>query len=88
MSESSVLEAAVRCHRDGQLRDAETLYGEFLEDHPEHPDALHLRGVALYQLDDPINAEPLIRKAIILSAVRLVAQHLKVNPRSTIENDF
>jgi len=68
MNEFELLEAAVACHQRGELGKATTLYGEFLEKHPQHPDALHLRGVALFQLNDAANAEPLLREAISINA--------------------
>lgn len=64
MSEFELLEAAVACHTNGNLRDAEALYEEFLNIHAQHPDALHLRGVALFQLNEAVDAEPLLRQAI------------------------
>jgi predicted TPR repeat methyltransferase len=64
MSEFELLEAAVACHTNGNLRDAEALYEEFLNIHAQHPDALHLRGVALFQLNEAVDAEPLLREAI------------------------
>jgi len=32
-------------HRAGQLRNAEALYQDILNEAPEHPDALHLLGL-------------------------------------------
>jgi tetratricopeptide (TPR) repeat protein len=43
---------------------AEELYRQILEEHPEHPDALHLLGVLAYQIGDYEVAEELIRHAI------------------------
>ncbi len=68
MSDFSLLANAVACHSDGRLRDAEALYDQFLDDHPDNPDALHLRGVALFQLNEAECAEPLLRKAIAINA--------------------
>jgi len=68
MTELDLLAAGVACHQAGKLRDAEKLYGEFLNLYPGHPDALHLRGVALFQLNEAANAEPLLRQAIAINA--------------------
>jgi tetratricopeptide (TPR) repeat protein len=43
---------------------AEELYRQILEEHPDHPDALHLLGVLAYQIGDYDVAEDLIRHAI------------------------
>jgi predicted TPR repeat methyltransferase len=68
MSELELIEAAIACHSEGKLREADALYGEFLKIQPQHPDALHLKGVALFQLNDAASAEPLLRKAIAINA--------------------
>jgi predicted TPR repeat methyltransferase len=68
MSEVELIESAMACHSEGKLREADALYGEFLEIHPQHPDALHLKGVALFQLGDAAHAEPLIKKAISINS--------------------
>lgn len=68
MSEVELIEAAITCHSEGKLREADALYGEFLNIHPQHPDALHLKGVALFQLNQAVDAEPLLRKAIAINA--------------------
>ena len=68
MSDFALLETAVAHHSEGRLRDAEALYAKYLDDHPDHPDALHLRGVALFQLNEAENAEPLLRKAIAINS--------------------
>ena len=39
------LEQALVQHRAGQLRNAEALYQDILNEAPEHPDALHLLGL-------------------------------------------
>ena len=54
--------------RRGKLSEAAELYKDFLKTHPQHPDALHLRGVALFQLNDAASAEPLLRKAVSIKA--------------------
>lgn len=51
-------------HRAGRLAAAESLYVQALEIAPDHPDALHLAGVAAAQRDDHARAETLIRRAI------------------------
>ena len=68
MSEVELIESAIACHSEGKLREADALYGEFLKIQPQHPDALHLKGVALFQLNDAASAEPLLRKAISINA--------------------
>ncbi|MBM3524003.1 MAG: tetratricopeptide repeat protein, partial [Alphaproteobacteria bacterium] len=51
-------------HRAGRLEAAEALYAKALALAPDHPDALHLAGVAAAQRDDHARAETLIAAAL------------------------
>lgn len=55
---------AVQRHQVGKIEDALRMYGAVLERRPNHSDALHLRGVAFYQMESYQKAEDLIRRAI------------------------
>ena len=46
------LESGMRCHNQGNIESATAAYRQALAVAPEHPDALHLLGVALLQLGD------------------------------------
>lgn len=63
-STSELLAAAVRHHRDGELAPAEALYRRILERDPDHPDALHLLGVAAHQRGRDDQAAELIALAV------------------------
>ncbi|MDP6352315.1 MAG: tetratricopeptide repeat protein [Alphaproteobacteria bacterium] len=58
------LSAALASHQAGDLREAERLYREILDDDPNHSDALHLSGVAAHQGGDHATAVRLIGRAI------------------------
>ncbi|MBW3539457.1 MAG: tetratricopeptide repeat protein [Planctomycetes bacterium] len=59
-----LLAAAVKEHQAGRLDCADALYRETLALAPEHPDALHLLGVAAHQRGDHRAAVQSIRDAI------------------------
>src|SRR5215475_13881095 len=67
---SQLLDRAIGCHRQGQLAQAEALYGQILRAQPRHFDARHMLGVIRYQQGR--NAE----------ALELVETALKLSPRS------
>ena len=55
---------AIEYHQSGNFDSAIEAYTTILEIAPDHPDALHLKGMACYQKGDADSAEPLIRAAI------------------------
>ncbi|HWR00433.1 MAG TPA: tetratricopeptide repeat protein [Chlorobaculum sp.] len=59
-------EEARAFHRQGQIAQAQTLYGKLLEIRPDHADALHLLGVAAYQTGNHRKAVELIGKSIAI----------------------
>ncbi|QTA90106.1 tetratricopeptide repeat protein [Desulfonema magnum] len=61
------LNKAIQYHQAGQLQQAEEIYKKILEIHPNHPDALHLLGVAAHQVGNNEKAVNLIAKAIQLN---------------------
>jgi predicted TPR repeat methyltransferase len=64
MSEPDLFETAVSFHEKGQVAEAELYYRQFLDEKPGHPEALHLRGMALYSLNRPDEAAENIRDAL------------------------
>lgn len=58
------LEAAMTHHRMGRLAAAVTAYRAALAETPEHPDALHLLGVALHQSGQPRAGLALIARVL------------------------
>jgi tetratricopeptide (TPR) repeat protein len=60
------LERAVNFHRQGQLADAEAIYGELIKVAPDHFDALHMLAVVRYQQGRHPDALPLIERALQL----------------------
>lgn len=58
------LNDAVALHQSGDADGARRIYEAILSQHPDHPDALHLLGVLLYQSGDSARAKVLIQKAI------------------------
>lgn len=57
-------EQALALHQRGQLAQAQRLYENVLESHPDHFDSLHLLGVIAYQSNRPQEAVELIARAI------------------------
>ena len=55
---------AMARHQAGDLAAAEVSYRRLLEDHPDHPDVLHLLGVVHYQRGRIPEAIALLRRAI------------------------
>lgn len=58
------LERAVRLHRRGELKKAETIYRRILKASPDHPDALHLLGCIELTKSNSETAIDLMKKAI------------------------
>ena len=61
---ADIIEEAVANHSRGQLAQAEALYRDILAQSPAHFDALHLLGVACYQMGRHAEAVELMRRAI------------------------
>ncbi|MFQ5644646.1 MAG: tetratricopeptide repeat protein [Thiogranum sp.] len=58
-----ILDRAIRLHRGGRLKEAETAYRELLQAHPGHPTSLHMLGVLAYQAGKYEDAISLITRA-------------------------
>lgn len=58
------LALAISHHQAGRLAQAEDLYKQILQNNPNHPDALHLSGMALAQTGRASEGIELIQKAI------------------------
>ncbi len=58
------LAMAVGLHQQGQLAQAEALYREILQTHPQHFDALQLLATAAAQRSDAVTAVPLFEQAL------------------------
>ena len=70
MSQQTIQQAmqtAIRCHQTGRLPEAEAIYRQVLEQVPNHPDALHLMGVAAQQRGQVERAVEFVRRAIVAS---------------------
>lgn len=67
ISISEKLAVAIAHHHAGRLHEAEELYREILELHPDHSDALHLWGLVAYQAGNNESAGALIADAIAKS---------------------
>ena len=63
---ASKLKAAVKEHRSGNLAKALSAYNDILAKSPDHADALHLKGLAVFQSGGSDEAEVSIRRAIEL----------------------
>ncbi len=62
-----MLRSALRAHQAGRLDQADAAYREVLARRPDHPDALHLRGLVAHQRGDGATAVALIGDAIRVS---------------------
>lgn len=58
------LAAALQLHQAGRLDEAQLGYDAVLRTQPNHPEALHFKGVVLLQKGDAAGAAPLIERAI------------------------
>ncbi len=63
-SQQKHLQEAISFHQAGHLNDASSIYDEILNENPEDPNALHLRGLVWFQLGDYSKAIELIEHAI------------------------
>jgi len=59
-----ILEEILQRHRDGDIAAAERDYRDYLVDHADDVDALHLLGVLLHQRGDSAAAMELLRRAV------------------------
>ena len=64
---AELFEVAIERHRLGQLSEAEALYRQILNDHPQHADAWHLLGVVAHQVGNREVAIQCIGRAIALA---------------------
>ena len=58
------LDAGVRLHQAGALDQASVVYRRILDEHPDHPDALHLLALVIHTRGDGDTAIQLIERAI------------------------
>ncbi len=63
-STTELVKQAMQLHQRGELRKARELYARVLEMVPQHPDGLHLYGLACHQLGDYKTAITYISRAI------------------------
>ncbi|MBF0588318.1 MAG: tetratricopeptide repeat protein [Magnetococcales bacterium] len=64
------LSQAIQHHQSGHLTEAEALYRQILQAHPQQPDALHLLGCIALQSGQVQQAEQWIRQAVTLQPQR------------------
>ncbi|MFQ5507731.1 MAG: tetratricopeptide repeat protein [Leptospirillia bacterium] len=62
---AQTLTLALQHHNGGRLAQAEQLYRQVLNTHPEHPDALHLLGVMAFQVGRYEDAAELAGRAVL-----------------------
>ena len=60
------IDLAVQHHTAGELSQAEDIYQQILQTHPNQPQALHLLGVIAHQRGENEQAVDLIEKALSL----------------------
>jgi predicted O-linked N-acetylglucosamine transferase (SPINDLY family) len=63
-SSQAALQTALAHHRAGRLPQAEAIYQQILQVEPQHPDALHMLGLAAAQMGNPQVAINLFQRAI------------------------
>jgi tetratricopeptide (TPR) repeat protein len=68
MTLQAMFDQGIALHQQGNLADAERIYGEVLRQQPNHFGALHLLGVIAIDAGQPEQGINLIRKAIGLNA--------------------
>jgi len=66
MNLPDALEMAILMHRNGELKDAETLYHRILDAAPDYADAVHFYGVMLHHRDRSDEAIAMIERSIAL----------------------
>jgi len=65
-AEQQLIRQAMQFHQHGEFEQAKDLYLRVLKTSPQHPDALHLYGLACHQLGDHKTAVKYIRRAVEL----------------------
>jgi predicted TPR repeat methyltransferase len=66
LSLPDALGIAIQMHRNGELKDAETLYRRILDVAPDYADAIHFYGVMLHHRDRSDEALAMINRSIAL----------------------
>src|SRR2546421_1826811 len=66
MTFPQTFQTAIDHHRSGRLESAISVYRSLLEQQPDHPDVLHLLGLALHQSGKDEQAIPLFERAIAI----------------------
>ncbi len=66
MNIDAEIERARTLHRQGKIGDAVAVYQEVLKSRPDHPQAVHLLGVAALQTGKPADAAILLERAVSL----------------------
>jgi len=61
-----VISEVIKLHRAGKLEAAEAGYDRILATRPEHPDALHMKGVIALQRGDALSAVKLISRVVAI----------------------
>jgi tetratricopeptide (TPR) repeat protein len=64
MTADQLIHVGLRRHQEGDLRQAEAIYRNALRVNPQHPDALHLLGMAMMQSGRGDGAIELLRQAV------------------------
>ncbi|MBN1819006.1 MAG: tetratricopeptide repeat protein [Sedimentisphaerales bacterium] len=64
VSSAGLLHQALACFQRGREDSVESLCAQVLQDHPDHPDALHLLGLSAYRRGKYHAAVDLIRRAL------------------------
>lgn len=72
---AQALEMAIQHHQRAELAPAMEIYTQILAASPNHPDALHLLGVAHYQSGEPAKAAGLIQRSLALNPKFAVAHN-------------
>ena len=75
MTVDEMMQQAVSHHQARRLSEAETLYRGILQEHPDHPGALHMLGILAMELGQPALAVQLLRKVVSLVPRRAEAHN-------------
>jgi tetratricopeptide (TPR) repeat protein/glycosyltransferase involved in cell wall biosynthesis len=65
--QGGILSVAIQHHEAGRLPQAEEIYRQILHTHPDHPEALHLSGLAAFQVGKHDEAVRSMGKAIAIN---------------------
>ena len=69
---STLYQQALAFHRDNRFDEAESLYRQILDVMPNHPGALHFRGMVRFARDDPAEAVRLIEQSLCFCNTKAV----------------